>query len=194
MVGGVVSEKRTLKQLRTKEFSFLPSDKGSEFCVIDNKRYDDAAFQHLGDTSIYKPIAHMSAKTIEKKINQTWKSVCKDSNIPTPITRSYVCSNTILPRFYHLIKTHKNGPDLKIRPIVSNRGGPSFKLSWLLSRLLKPILEHIPTHLQSSDQLLDNIEAIPKSKKKHYSYPFSLDVVSTPRYLPKMPYKYLRIV
>ena len=172
------SEKRTLKLLRDKDYSFLPSDKGTEFCVVENSRYDEAAFKHLSDTSIYKPVAHMTPKTIEKKINQTWKTICNESKIAMTITKSYVSSNTTLPRFYHLIKTHKSGPELKIRPIVSNKGGPSAKLSWLLSRLMKPLLSQMPTHLEDSPQLMKAIEAMPTTERKRFSYPFSLDVVS----------------
>ena len=120
----------------------------------------------------------MTAKTIEGKINQTWKSICNESNIAASIHRSYVSCNTDLPRFYHLIKTHKNTPTMKVRPIVSNKGGPSYKISWLLSRLLKPLLNLLPTHLQSSLQLMETITAIPRNVASNFSYPFSLDVIS----------------
>ena len=171
-------EMAALKRLQRKDFIFLPSDKGSEFCVIESSRYDEAALAHLGDASIYKPIARMTAKTIETKLNQTWKSICSQSNIPHSITRTYVTSNSDLPRFYHLIKTHKEGPELRIRPIVSNINGPTFKLSWLLSHLLTSLLERMPTHLKNSHQLLKSIQDIPKGEMKQFSYPFSLDVVS----------------
>ena len=113
--------------------------------------------------------------------------------------RSYVSNNTHLPRFYHLIKTHKSGRQLQVRPIVSNKGGrqrtssvsrdgsitmtnyrnvPSYKLSWLLSRLLKLLLDRMPAHLENSYQLIQAIETIPTGTLKKFSYPFSLDVVS----------------
>ena len=172
------SERRTLKRLQEKDFCYLPSDKGSEFCVVENTKYDDAAFKHLGNTSTYKPVQRMTPKTVEDKINQTWKSVCIESNIDHSTMRSYVSNNTNLPRFYHLIKTHKSGPQLQVRPIVSNKGGPSYKLSWLLSRLLKPLLDRMPAHLENSYQLIQAIETIPTGTLKKFSYPFSLDVVS----------------
>jgi len=172
------SERRVLKRLQTKDYTFLPSDKGSEFCVIENNKYDDAALEHLSDTSTYKQVAHMTAKTIEGKINACWTAICSQSNIKKSITRSYVSTNTDLPKFYCLIKTHKAGPELRVRPIVSNKGSPSFKLSWLLNRLLSPLLSSIPSHLENSLQLLETIQAFPKGKTKQFPYPFSLDVVS----------------
>lgn len=78
--------------------------------------------------------------------------------------------------FYHLIKIHKPDPDLRIRPIVSSRG-PSHKLSWLLSRLLKSLLRTVPVNLENSLELLNEIRNRPESSKEK-AYPFSLDVVA----------------
>jgi len=171
------SERHTLKALKAKEFTYLPSDKGGEFCVVETTKYDEAALEHLSDNATYTPVRTMTAKTIESKINKIWKQVCTQAKIPTPITKSFTSSNTHLPVFYHLIKTHKTGPNLRIRPIVSNRGGPSHKLSWLLSRLLKPLLKTLPTNLENSHELLDEIKNRPESTKS-MTYPFSLDVVA----------------
>ncbi len=90
----------------------------------------------------------------------------------------YVSNNTELPIFYHLIKTHKSGNTLRIRPIISNRNGPSHKLSWLLTRILRPLLRSVPAHLESSAQLMTDIESLTIDKKRRFQYPFSLDVVS----------------
>ena len=55
--------------------------------------------------------------------------------------------------------------------------GPSHKLSWLLSRLLKPLLKTVPAHLDNSLELLKDIKNRPENTKR-MTYPFSLDVVS----------------
>ena len=120
----------------------------------------------------------MSAKTIEDKINRTWKRVCSEAKIPPKTEKSFISTNTDLPTFYHLIKTHKDGPELRIRPIISNRRGPSHKLSWLFSRLLRPLMTFLPTNLENSLELLNNIRERSETSKKDYTYPFSLYVVS----------------
>ena len=64
-------EKRALKTLKSRNFIYLPSDKGCEFCIVETTIYDEAALAHLGDTTVYTPIRKMKAKTIESKINKT---------------------------------------------------------------------------------------------------------------------------
>ena len=172
------AEKTIINELKHRQLVFLPSDKGSEFCVIEASKYDAAAFNHLNDGSTYRLTPNMSAKTIEVKINRVWKNICVGRGIPSYVKASYVSNNTDLPTFYHLIKTHKNGPDLKIRPIVSTVNGPSYKLSWLLSKILKPLLKSIPAHLENSLQLINDIKGMPKADVSKHPYPFSLDVVS----------------
>ena len=89
-----------------------------------------------------------------------------------------------MPIFYCLIKTHKVGPDVKIRSIVSNSNGPTFKLAWLCSRILKPLLSYVPAHLESSFQPIERIQRRNQSHKEQYKYPFSLDVVSLYTFIP----------
>jgi hypothetical protein len=171
-------ERETLRDLRRKPFIFLPSDKGGEFCVVEESQYNQLALQHLSDPSSYKPVKHMAATTIEKKISAVWNGVCKTRKITDFVRRSYNSSNTSLPRFYHLIKTHKEGPETKIRPIISNVDGPTCKIAWLLARMLKPLLKLVPAHLESSLTLMYKLEAMDETAKLRHGYPCSLDVVS----------------
>ena len=92
--------------------------------------------------------------------------------------RASLCKNTDLLKFYHLIKTHKAGPDIKIRPIVSNVNGPTQRISWLLANALKPMLKHVPAHLENSLELIKCIQAGDLTTNKALPYPCSLDVVS----------------
>ena len=106
----------------------------------------------------------MSSSTVERKISEVWKSVAKKADIPKRISRTFVSSNSELPKIYHLVKTHKKGADIKVRPIVACRDGPSMKIAWLLSRLLRSLLNSVPAHLESSRQLIKEIEDIDGSK------------------------------
>lgn len=120
----------------------------------------------------------MSAKTVENKVNSTWKKICLQNEIPSFVRKSFIAGNTDLPRFYHLIKTHKTGPAIKIRPIVSNTNGPTQRLSWLLANALKPLLKDVPAHLEKSLELIKYIQAGDFTTNKTLPYPCSLDVVS----------------
>ena len=89
-------------------------------------------------------------------------------------------SNTDLLRFYHLIKTHKASPDIKMRPIVSNINGPTQHISSLLANALKPMLKNVPAHLENSTslELIRCIQAGDLTTNKALPYPCSLDIVS----------------
>jgi hypothetical protein len=94
-------EARILKDLRNKPLTYMPSDKGSEFCVIDNARYKHAGEDHLRDTNIYSK-ATIAISTIETRANTAWKEVCeeaiKDSQgHPTQLRYSQLKTATILP-------------------------------------------------------------------------------------------------
>lgn len=67
------TEKRTVKSLKCKPNIYLPSDKGGEFCITDKQIYTESALNHLRDATTYRRVSHMTAKTIEKKVNTTWK-------------------------------------------------------------------------------------------------------------------------
>ena len=120
----------------------------------------------------------MTAKTMERKVNTTWKEICCKRNIPKRIQQSYIALNTELPHFYYLIKTYKLQQGVKIRPIVSNSNGPTTRISWLLARLLEPRLKDAPAHFNNSLDLILDIQAKGKLAHHRYPYPFSLDVVS----------------
>ena len=50
----------------------LPSDKGTEFCVIQQDTYTLVALDHLNDANTYQKVSRMSAKTVDNKVNTVW--------------------------------------------------------------------------------------------------------------------------
>ena len=171
-------EEQTLQNLKQKPLIYLPSDKGGEFCVIEENRYKEAGLTHLNDPEFYRKIAHITPKAIELRINNVWKTICQIKNIPDRIRKSFITKNSRVPRFYHLIKTHKPLVNLKVRPIVSNCNGPTEKLSWLLTKILTPLLDNVPAHLKNSNTLIERLQTLTPSVRQQYPYPFSLDVVA----------------
>ena len=154
----------------------MPSDKGGEFCAIGLDVYKELGLTHLADTSIYQPISRITAKTIEAKINKAWKTICRERNINWRIERSFVTNNSSLATFHHLIKTHKPGSQLKIRPIVASRGSPTEKINWLLTNILGPLLKRVPTHLPDSELLISAISSASPQTLSAYQHQCSLDV------------------
>ena len=171
-------EKATIKELKKKDLTILPSDKGTEFCAIEANKYKEAGMNHLADSTTYQRINKIQATTIERKVNSIWTKIAKRKNFQRHTITNLTARNSTIPRFYHLIKTHKTGPEIKIRPIVSNINGPTKKLAWLMTTLLTPMLTHVPAHLENSYELIQKLKSLPDNSKSTYTYPFSLDVVS----------------
>ena len=156
--------------------TLMPSDKGGEFCAIGLEDYLQLGRSHLAQVTTYRPVARMPAKTIEGKINGAWKSICRRRGISLRCERSFVSSSTRLPSFQHVIKTHKPGPQLKIRPIVSSRGGPTEKVTWLLRIILSPLLGSIPTHMPDSAYLMQALLRTTPQDRLQHQHQCSFDV------------------
>ena len=86
------------------------------------------------------------------KLTQPGRRSAYKIKSPPFVQKSFLASNTDLPRFYHLIKTHKAGPDIKIRPIVSNINGPAQRISWFLANALKPDAKKCPSSFRKQSR------------------------------------------
>ena len=94
------------------------------------------------------------------------------------MVKSFTSTNTDLPYFYQLIKTHKINQGIKIRPIISYTNGPTKKISWLPSNILRPMLRQVRARLhESSMELIDRIRRNDDTVNWAFPYPSSLDVV-----------------
>ena len=118
----------------------------------------------------------MSAKTVENKVNTAWKKICVQNKIPLFDQKSFLASNTDLSRFYHLIKTHKAGPDIKISYPTSM--DPPNAFHGFLPTPLNPMLKNVPAHLENSLEHIRCIQAGDLTINKALPYSCSLDVAS----------------
>ena len=118
----------------------------------------------------------MSAKTVENKVNTAWKKICVQNKIPLFDQKSFLASNTDLSRFYHLIKTHKAGPDIKISYPTSM--DPPNAFHGFLPTPLNPMLKNVPAHLENSLEHIRCLQAGDLTINKALPYSCSLDVAS----------------
>ena len=146
--------------------------------MIESSAYKQLAYDHLNDTELYLKDNKTTLEAITTKINKVWKTICTCRNIPKSIQFNYRKPNAEFPKFYFLIKTHKSLSDLKIRPIVSSINGPGKKYMWLITRLLNPLLQDVPSHLRNSMELIDKINDFDKEDLKRFNFPCSFDVTA----------------
>ena len=134
--------------MRNKALIYLSSDKDKEFCVISQNTYNQLILDHLKDNNIYSEVTGIQSTQLENLIYNAWTNICKQRNIPNKYKNNFSIRNNKLPSFYHLIKIHKTDITLQIRPIISSLEGPLYKISWLLSQILKPLLPTFSGHVK----------------------------------------------
>ena len=87
-----------------------------------------------------------------------------------------------------LIKTHKivscdlqnmEATKISCRPIISGCDSPADRVSWLLTFILTPILDVIPTHLNNTKHLLDELYKVENSLNNTYMESFDVTSLYT---------------
>jgi hypothetical protein len=169
-------ESAIISSLKSKEIVCLPSDKGGEFCVVSRCDYDQAVSSHLSNSSVYRRLATYNVKKTEKSINQCWATICSQAALPRWIYKRVEARFSVIPRFYGLVKTHKPGPETKIRPIVNGINGPCYKLSWVVYEIIKRLGSDLLFSISSSNQLIQKLHSLPREQLQEYKYPVSLDI------------------
>ena len=145
-------------------------------------------------TDILNPSANQLINQIKKKTkavtnnsNEIWNKIVESRNLPNSDRLSLKVSNCNLPCIYVTIKTHKNPPEdfnqhiplsrIKVRPIISCCNSPTEKLGWLVTHILSPLLDFIPSHLKNLYSHLEHLRSIPQHELTGLNF-FTADVTS----------------
>ena len=101
---------------------------------------------------------------------------------PTTITR-----NNKLPSFYHLIKTRKTDASIQIRPLVFSLDSFLYKISWLLTQILKPLFPTFLGLVKNSHEVIHRLRQLNSEQLMQNNNTFSLDITSLYTTLPVHP-------
>uniref|UniRef100_A0A7I4YC46 Reverse transcriptase domain-containing protein n=1 Tax=Haemonchus contortus TaxID=6289 RepID=A0A7I4YC46_HAECO len=121
---------------------------------------------HLGDGTLYEPSSEGEYKRQYRRLNSVWSDIAHRADLPKSLITRLKCDLPVCPVLYVLIKTHKLAPnthasldpsDFKVRPIISNVGGPTDRISWLLNLVLTQLLTFVPAHLSNTRRFLDQL-------------------------------------
>ena len=153
--------RRAIHQLRTnKNIIIREADKGSCIVLLNTKDYIEEGYQHLQDTTTYKPLPQdrtpqlcaLANEALERHIRLGAWSKNLEANL-------YTQPNLVRTQeMYFLKKVHKDPH--QIRPIVSCSSGPTERLSGFLCKILSGHLDNIPSLVQNSQQVVQNLEAL----------------------------------
>nr|VZI36427.1 unnamed protein product [Spirometra erinaceieuropaei] len=150
-------ERDALRELKAdKDLVIVPADKGRATVVLDRTDYLQKAKGLLEDRQFYVPCATNPLKALTREINATLLAL-ENSGAITPTDRRMARpQDTALARFYGLPKVHKDGAPL--RPIVSLKGTPTYRLAKWLFRRLKFLTAESDTTVSSSAQFLEKLK------------------------------------
>ncbi|XP_043195743.1 uncharacterized protein LOC122367039 [Amphibalanus amphitrite] len=152
------------------------SDKCKGLIIMDRTEYVNKSHAILDDRNNYEAIDKNPVPKVEAECKRIFKDVSRDK-LPEGTIKELIPNHSRTPVFYGVPKDHKEG--VPLRPVISACGGPTEKMSCLLERVLKQLLQFVPTHLWDTEHFLKRLDehtqeqGIPKG-----SIFFSIDVVN----------------
>lgn len=154
------------------------ADKNMGIVVMDTDDYIREGERQLHDTTCYERLIEPSTRGDVMKLYAEIERLLFDyklrwipntpKKLPT-IEAAYILQDKIrigkstlngtiksAAKFYLLMKMHKSPP--VGRPIVSTIGSPTYFASKYIDHMLKPLLRHIPSYVESSQHLIHQLE------------------------------------
>ncbi|EYC09421.1 hypothetical protein Y032_0060g3106 [Ancylostoma ceylanicum] len=169
-------ELRGLRKLKTARQSLriTVGDKDGAFVVMPRELDKALTTSALADDSIYERSSYSCFTHKCQVLEAAVKSVLRKKWDMKTASRFWT-NHPEVPTCYSLIKTHKfdqnvdlteiNISTIRTRPIISSCGGPSDRISWLLVKLLSPLLHYVGAHIVNSEEFINAIKQcrVPKS-------------------------------
>ena len=128
----------------------------------DRCEYIKETEKQLGESIVYEEINY-NKKFLSQLVDSSKKYFKKQQYISYKeikyVTHEYkkTCN---LGKLYLLLKIHKRLCDVPGRPVISNCGTPTEKVSEYLNYRLKPILQNRLSYIRDSQDFLEKIETI----------------------------------
>jgi hypothetical protein len=163
------AERTALKNLKDNtNLTILPADKGNATVILNTTDYKQKI-----STMLQEPAYKKLKKDPTAAIERTTTRLLKRCPITEETRRQLAPSGSKPPRLYGLPKIHKEG--VPLRPIVSNIGAPTYKLSKHLSGLLNPLIGKSVHNVKNSFHFIEILKSL---QTKPGDLMVSFDVVS----------------
>ena len=133
-----------------------PADKGSCLVVWDREDYLAEGYKQLSDTFTYGEVNKYNEKLLSQlieKSNSFFRSLCDKKLISEKELRYFLFNfknASCLGKMYLLPKIHKRLQDVPGRPVISNCGTPTEKVSEFLDYDLQPVMKVGKMNLKDS--------------------------------------------
>ena len=142
-----------LKNLRINEnLVILREDKGGATVLLDQNDYNTKMIEHLSQSGSYRKLPSNPIKNIIKDV----KKAINNSKLDERTKKRLNPQNEITPRIYNLPKIHKK--DVPLRSIVNTIGLPTYELAKHVAKILSPLVGHIDSFINDSNEFIKTIE------------------------------------
>lgn len=176
-------ERKAIKSLRrNKNIVIKPADKGTSVIIMDKTKYVEEGERQLSNEKFYKPID----EPIHPSVKETYMSIVDTIESKKLLTKKQAVNLELPPeprsrKFYLLPKIHKeqskwhNNIMPPGRPIVSDCGSDTYKLSTYIDYYLSPLASKHPSYIKDTSDFLQKLSCI---KPNPNSLLITLDVES----------------
>ena len=106
----------------------------------------------------YRTITADPTNKLETRLIRTLKRIKRDTNMGEGMYKAMHPNSCIFPRFYGLPKIHKTGNPLS--PIVSNGGSVTYGVAKIIAKVLKPLVDKSPHHMQSTSDFVSQVREV----------------------------------
>jgi hypothetical protein len=134
------------------------ANKGSAVVVWDRKDYCSEAYRHLNDMVVYEKLQENPLNDISDRVKQAFKPLLDKSYISSKNLEYLVVPRPRLGRFYLLPKIHKRLENVPGRPVISNCGTATERVSEFLDFHIQPWVEGVPSVIKDSTHFLQRLE------------------------------------
>ncbi|EYB83415.1 hypothetical protein Y032_0336g2891 [Ancylostoma ceylanicum] len=159
---GLLKLKKARKTLRV-----TVGDKDGAFVVMPQNLDKALTATAIADDTTYEPCSRSCFRRSCQLLGNVVKSVLR-RKFDAYTTSRFWANHPEVPTYYSLVKTHKLEPDvdlrdvdisrIKTRPIISSCCGPSDRISWLLAKMLAPLLRFVGAHIVNSIEFIKEIK------------------------------------
>ena len=166
-------ERNFLKQIRENNNTvYMVEDKGPSFTKMSMNQYLEAGEEELQNEKFYETINEVSPEVLKAKSDVLVDNMLMNGEIPESVAKYLKSGGDQLPKFYHLLKTHKIPCDIEnpeewmhdngfpLRGIIAGQGGPLERLGGFVDHFLQPGMKNLPSFLQDTKHTLQILEEI----------------------------------
>lgn len=158
-------QRQSLQALRNNDNIIIkPADKGGMVCILDKQAYLKEAFRQLNNTKYYTQIPQSLKFDLIPQINDILQRIYEKNFISLEQLQYLKAhKNDRLRRFYLLPKIHKprdKWPHQDMpegRPIVSDCGTESRRISEYIDYFLAPLAHKHPSYIKDTYDFIDKI-------------------------------------